>query len=248
MFKVYAFLLFAFFAGLTCANELRLCQESEQEVPNLKKYVIAANNYYGEHAATVAHALAHLGISFTVERLPWRRCLHDAEIGKYDGIIGIGWSAERGMIYDFPYSTDSKPEPSLAIVDVDYYIYTKQDSKLAWDGEHLTGVTHGLAAPRGYVVEAILKQMNAHKTLDSGMHASLSLLNNNRIDGIIMVGRIAEQQIAELKQANIARLEPAFYRQPIYMVFSNASTIPDNTKFTIWSQLAKSKTVIDHTP
>ncbi|GAB2916670.1 hypothetical protein GCM10027181_14570 [Rheinheimera gaetbuli] len=90
--------------------------------------------------------------------------------------------------------------------------------------------------------------MNAHKTLDSGIQASLSLLNNNRIDGIVMVDRVAEQQIAGLKQANIAKLEPAFYRQPIYMVLSFASSIPDNTKSTIWSQLAKSKIVIDNTP
>ena len=248
MFKLYTFLLSVFFTGLTSASELRLCQESEEEAPHLKKYIIAANNYYGEHAATVAHALTKMGIRFSVERLPWRRCLHDAEIGKYDGIIGIGWSEARGVIFDFPYNTDKKPEPSLAITDVYYYIYTKQGSNLAWDGERLTGVTHGLAAPKGYVVEAMLQQMNAHKPLDSGMKASVSLLNNNRIDGIIMVDLVAEQQIADLKQANVARLEPAFYHQPIYMVFSRASTTPEDKRYAIWSQLAESKIAIENTP
>ncbi|MBU2112811.1 MAG: hypothetical protein KKE94_03445 [Gammaproteobacteria bacterium] len=241
-------LLLFLFAELASASELHLCQESEEEAPHLKKYIIATKSYYGSHAATVAHALIELGIDFTVQRLPWRRCLHDAEIGKYDGIIGIGWSAEHGVVYDFPYNTDNKPDPLLAITAVDYYIYTKLDSKLVWDGERLSGVVHGLAAPRGYVVETTLQQMNAHKPLDSGMQASVSLLNNNRIDGIVMVDLVADQQIAELKRANIARLEPPFYRQPIYMVFSHASAIPDKTRFAIWSQLAKSKIVIDNTP
>lgn len=120
-----------------------------------------------------------------------------------------------------------------------------ENSTVKWDGTSLTGLVYGIAAPRGYVAEQLLRGMNAHKPLDSGMSVSIELLHQQRIDGIVIPDIIAELQIAASNRTDIVPLTPPFYRQPIYMAFSTHSALSSAQRQQIWAKLATSKAVID---
>lgn len=226
------------------ATTLRFCQESQNEAPMLNAFDIAGKTYHGAHAATAAHAMSSLGLSFTIERLPWQRCMHQAQLGKFDGVIGIGWTKERGEVFDFPGESVAQPDTALSIAQADYHIYVKAGSQLHWDGHKLTGLKFGIAAPKGYVVEQILKEHKALNELDSGLTASADLLLQQRVDGIVIADIAADNQNQLLNDHRIIKLTPAFYQQEIYMVFSHRSKLPAQQRDAIWRQALSSKILI----
>lgn len=226
------------------AEQLSFCQESEAEAPALTDFDIANQTYKGAHAAVVAHALSILELDFTIERLPWLRCMYDAHLGKFDGIIGVDWSKERSDMYDFPGETGTIPIEDFSITRADYYVYAKEDSSLSWDGHALSGLKHGIAAPKGYVVETLLKSMNAHKELESGLTSSLELLANKRIDGVVLAHVAANDRLGRYKGVKIVKLTPVFYQQYIYVVFSLKSKVSSEQRNLIWQQIRLSKMVM----
>ncbi|WP_233079366.1 substrate-binding periplasmic protein [Rheinheimera soli] len=238
------FLLCIFNASTPFATSLSFCQESDAEAPNLADYDIGQQSYKGVHAAVVAHALSTLKIDFTIKRLPWLRCMHDAQSGKFDGIIGIGWSGEWDLIFDFPGDSEAEPMKQYSITRADYYIYSIKGNSLSWDGYALSGLRYGIAAPKGYVVETLLKNLNAHKELDTGLAVSFELLVNKRVDGVVMTDSSLKAYSLQYKGTKIVKLSPVFYQQHVYMAFSLKSTVSNQTRNLIWQQIALSKRVI----
>jgi polar amino acid transport system substrate-binding protein len=238
------FLLCILNASTPFATSLSFCQESDAEAPNLADYDIGQQSYKGVHAAVIAHALTTLKIDFTIKRLPWLRCMHDAQSGKFDGIIGIGWSGDSALIFDFPRDSEAEPMKQYSITRADYYIYSIKGSSLSWDGYALSGLRYGIAAPKGYVVETLLKNLNAHKELDAGLAVSFELLVNKRVDGVVMADGSVNAQSSQYKGTKIVKLTPVFYQQHIYMVFSLNSKVPNQTRNLIWQQIVLSKMAI----
>ncbi len=238
------FLLCLFNASMSSATSLSFCQESDAEAPNLADYDIGQKTYKGVHAAVVAHALTTLKIDFTIKRLPWLRCMHDAQSGKFDGIIGIGWSGERALIFDFPGLSEAEPMKQYSITRADYYIYSIKGNSLSWDGYALSGLRYGIAAPKGYVVETLLKNLNAHKELDTGLDVSFELLVNKRVDGVVMTDSSVNAQSSQYKGTEIVKITPAFYQQHLYVVFSPNSKVSNQTRNLIWQQIVLSKVAI----
>ncbi len=83
------------------SDALKLCQESASEDPGLPLHVIEGHSYFGDHAAIVVQALIQVKAEFTVERLPWKRCVSFVEKGVYDGAIGMGWNIERSQKFAY---------------------------------------------------------------------------------------------------------------------------------------------------
>lgn len=238
------FLLCLFNASISSATSLSFCQGSDIEAPNRSKLNIGQQIYKNLYTTVVAHALTALGIDFTIERLPWLRCIHDAQAGKYDGIIGISWSNEQASVFDFPEDTEGKPMKTYSIARADYYIYSVESNSLKWDGYAFSGIRYGIAAPKGSVAETRLRNLNAYSELDAGLEASFELLINKRIDGVVMADSSLKAHSLHYKGTKIVKLSPVFYQQHVYMAFSLKSTLSNQIRNLIWQQITLSKRVI----
>lgn len=228
------------------AAPLQICYEDNEHSPALPRQMVDGIAAYGAHSqiATLAFNLA--GVAIELHRMPWKRCLHEATIGKMDAVIGIGWTAQRQQQLAFPLDAQQQPDASLSLMQVDYHIYTHQQQPLFWDGSRLSGLKFGLSAPQGFVVEQKLKQLNALSTLPSGLNAGLELVLNRRLDGYVLAEFVADAQLKQHpKAALIKKLQPPFYQQPLFLAFSRqlAQQQPDVIQ-QVWLQIPKARDTI----
>ncbi|HCU67604.1 MAG TPA: hypothetical protein DF774_17780 [Rheinheimera sp.] len=228
------------------AAPLQICYEDNEHSPALPKQMVQGVAAYGTHSQTATLAFALAGVAVELHRIPWKRCLHEASIGKMDGVIGIGWTAERQQLLAFPLNALQQADASLSLMQVDYHIYTHQQQPLSWDGNRLSGVKFGLSAPQGFVVEQKLKQLNALSTLPSGLNAGLELVLNRRLDGYVLAEFVADAQLKQHpKAALIKKLQPPFYQQPLFLVFSLqfAKQQPEVMQ-KVWLQIPNARSTI----
>lgn len=240
---------------LLCSNmahaqpPLQLCYESFDEAPNLPQLQIGNERIIGFHAAVVAHALQQQQLPYQLHRLPWRRCLAEANKGQMDAAIGVGWTAERAEHFYFPLQQQLL-DTEKRLTFVNYYIYALADSALHWDGEYITGVHYGLAAPKGYVAESKLKQLGVLQTIDSAIGSGLALVLNNRLDGYVLPASVAETQLAAHPEAHkIRKVEPVFLRQDLFLAISKRSAkLDEKSREQLWQQIAVSRVTLFANP
>lgn len=243
--KTIIIILLCLIPWFACSQILRLCQESEAEDPDLPQHTISGGIYYGEYAAIVAKALISLQYQFTIDRLPWRRCKAQVEIGVYDGAIGMGWNDERSAKYVFPEAGNGAPNAYFRIRNVNYPIYVHASSELGWDGTQFSHVRLGITAPKGYLVEHKLKELNVLLKTDVGVSSWLSLLKNKRVDGVVIVESIGDSMVREDGQNDIRKLDTLFYQQPVFLVFSlKQQKLSSEQMRDVWQSIANVRNTV----
>ncbi len=243
--KCFAAAWYLFCTPLVAAP-LQICYEDHEHSPALPKQMVEGVAAYGGHSQVAAQAFVLAGVPVELHRMPWKRCLHEAGIGNMDGVIGVGWTAERQQQLVFPLDAQQQPNSSLSLMSVDYHLYTHKHSSLRWDGTELSGIKFGLSAPQGFVVEQKLKQLNALSTLASGLNAGLEMVLNNRLDGYVLAEFVADAQLKQHpKAALIKKLQPPFYQQPLFLVFSSklAQSQPQLLQ-QIWQQIPAARQML----
>lgn len=224
------------------AELLKLCQESAAEDPFLAEFKVDNQSYFGQHSAITAHALQQQGISFSLVRLPWRRCVSATMNGEYDGVIGVGWDEERSKKLIFPTTDDNSLNDALRLYFVNYLIYTLKTSALTWNGVKFDNVKYGLAAPSGFVIENKLKTLGVLQPIQDGVAVGLSLLNGGRVDGVILAEETGNKVLANKKLSNIKALDVLFYRQPIFLAIARSQNKLTSAQIqAIWEQIPSSR-------
>lgn len=238
-------ILLCFLPWFASSESLRLCQESEAEDPDLPQHTINGEIYYGEYAAIVAKALTSLQYEFIIDRLPWRRCIAQVESGTYDGAIGMGWNDERNAKYYFPEAGNGAPNVYFRIRNVNYPIYVHTSSELSWDGKQFSHVKLGIVAPKGYLVEHKLKELNVLLKTDVGVLPWLSLLKNRRVDGVVITESIGDSAVREDGDNDIRKLEPLFYQQPVFLAFSlKQQKLSSEQMRDVWENIANVRNAV----
>lgn len=231
----------------TNAESLRLCQEFIADDLKLPRYTVNDISYIGKHVAITAQALTQLQYQFVIDQLPWTRCTQLVETGVYTAAIGMGWTAERSKKYIFPPLSDTQAPFRLS--SINYPVYVLADSRLSWDGTAFNNVEFGIAAPKGYIVEKLLQQMNVLLNIDVGIEAGFSLLINHRLDGLVLPENAADRLLEQQNLGIIRKLDPYFYSQPVFVVFSQKQQLLSNTKMLqIWQQIAESRETFYQSP
>lgn len=203
------------------AQPLQLCHDAAVDPKYEDSVTVGEYRVTGLHNVITLKILTKLGVRFQLQSMPWVRCLHAVSKGDVDGAIGVGWTAERASNMHFPLQANGDPNPALALFSVNYYVYSHVQGDLQWDGRHFSQVKFGIAAPKGFVVAQMLQHAGVYNPLEADIDAAIMLTVNRRIDGFVQSGTVAEGQLAQSTDAAlIKRLEPAFFRQPLYLVFS----------------------------
>lgn len=242
----YLAVLLMFFSTALNANPLQICYEDNEHSPALSKNSVDGNITYGIHSQLAAKAFSLAQIEVELFRFPWKRCLHETQIGKMDAAIGVGWTFDRQQQLVFPLDKQQKPDARLCLLQVDYHLYTHQQSELSWDGEKLHQLKYGLSAPQGFVVEQKLRQLNALSTLPSDIHSVLEMVLNHRLDGYVLAEFVADAQLKQHAKGNlIKKLQPPFYQQPLFLVFSPklAQSQPQLVQ-KVWQQIPQARKML----
>ena len=223
-------------------SPLKICYEAPEDTSTLLSYRTGYETVFSVYIAIVKEALETLEQPYELYQLPWRRCLAATIKGELDAVIGIGWTAERSQQFYYPYQNNA-PDDNKRITLLDYYVYSASNSALTWDGKTFHHVKHGVATPSGYVTEQLLAELGVLQSLDSSIGAGLDLVINNRLDGYVLAKDIAELQLRNHPEANqIRRLAPVFYRQALFLAFSQQSSLlNEQQRANIWSELAKAR-------
>ena len=244
MLRTAGFCALLLLSSAVTAQPLRLCHDSAVNPKYEQSVTIGDNTVTGLHTVLTLHVLTKLGISFQLQSMPWIRCLHAVVKGDVDGAIGVGWTAERSQEMHFPLLPNGEPDPALALFFVNYFVYSHAQGNLQWDGQKFHQVKFGIAAPKGFVVAQMLQQLGVFNPLQVEIDAAIKLTVNQRIDGFVQSRTVAEGQLAQSKDAKlIKRLEPVFFRQPLYLTFSKQAMQRDPTLLTtIWQTIPEVRT------
>lgn len=227
------------------AKPLQLCHDAAVD-PKYESSVTVGNYAVtGLHNVMTLKILIKLGIDVQLHSMPWVRCLHAVTKGDVDGAIGVGWTAERALSMQFPLQSNGEPDPAFALFSVNYFVYSHAQGDLQWDGQKFHQVKFGIAAPKGFIVAQMLQQLGVYNPLEAEIDAAIMLTVNRRIDGFVQSRTVAEGQIAQSKDAKlIKRLEPVFFRQQLYLVFSKQAMQRDPTQLKqIWQTIPEFRPV-----
>jgi len=154
--------------------------------------------------------------------LPWRRCLIEAQNGRFDGVFGLSHSPERAQWAAFP-ERNGQPNEALRLRRDSYHWYVRREQAPQWDGQRLTGLGQPLVgAVAGYSVIGVLRARGYRVDERAGtVIANLRMLALGRVDVAALLRSEAEpwlQREAALA-AQLRRLDPPLLEHSYYLVF-----------------------------
>jgi len=160
--------------------------------------------------------MAARGYKAEFYKLPFKRALLDAEVGKYDGIYGVYFSPKRSKVFAY----------SDKIYDVETSFFKMKDRDLPYQGiADLEGYTvgHINGAANGQEFE---RARHFDKTALTNKVQMLRMLEAGRVDFILdarnVVPQIIRSKLPHLV-SKIEVLEPSFRSRGIYAAFSKKS-------------------------
>lgn len=109
----------------------------------------------GVHIDMVKKALFDLGYKVKFEPKPWKRCLMEAQKGKYDAVVSASYKPQRAAVFYFPDDADTA-QSAFRITQVEYVIVTSSKSPYVYNGD-LTTLPEPIRAPLGYSIVDDLK-------------------------------------------------------------------------------------------
>lgn len=229
------------------AVALRFCYEDKPLEPYYRGHGAQVPKDYP--GATIEHlyqlTAAIPGVSLTLERLPWKRCLSKLQAGETDALVA-SYRPEREDIGNYPM-LDGKPDPSRAFSEHHTCLVKKADSQWTWDGERVRGIDSLVVArPLGYAPLIVPgpQQVSMHYTLSGTM--DLDLLQAGRIHAVTTLCKIAGQAVVSsvISDLGLQVLQPPLHSNTGYLVFSKQfSERHPQLSAALWRELQLNKAI-----
>jgi polar amino acid transport system substrate-binding protein len=138
------------------------------------------------------------GLKLEFTPLPWSRCLHEAGLGRFDGVLSASWTPERATQLVYAKHGDLVDD-SKRLFRLGYVLLRPKASKLAWDGESFTGSGLGagqaVGAERGYSIVSFAR--SRHAVVEDRFPHSGALLES------LKLGRIGGALLAQEHAATL---------------------------------------------
>lgn len=177
---------------------LRICYEIDDYPPFIGAFQDAEPGLLLELIQAAARQ-AEVDLEF--QRQPWKRCILHLQQGQADGIFAAIWQADRDSWGRFPGRAPQGEQPvdrRYRLWQSDYPIFTRRDSKLQWDGQHFSGLQHGLSAPLGYVSRQRLQDLGALASASYSPEKAFELVALDRLDGYVIERQIGASYVRKL--------------------------------------------------
>lgn len=166
-------------------------------------------------------AAGRAGIDLVFERMPWKRAVYLIETNEADGLFQTSFLPDRTSTMVYPMR-DGRHDPTRALLEQRYILYTRPGSPLAWDGTRLTGADGPVGAISSYSVVDELKRLGIPVEEGKTQEQNLDKLVGGRIAAYAGMETMADVQIAgnPAKYGRLVKVMPPLIAKPYYVVFS----------------------------
>ena len=97
-------------------------------------------------------------IKLNLIRLPLKRCLQEASLGKFDGVVAAGYNKDRTVWGPYPTNKDGILDSNYRLYTDSYSIYKRKDSLIKFEnGKFLNLGIRPIGAQLGYTIASDLK-------------------------------------------------------------------------------------------
>lgn len=204
--RVLILLLSCLSCAVAAAEEdwprLRLCYE----LGGLPPYTHSPDDMPAEQPGLiielVQQAAYQAKLRLDLHQQPWKRCVHEVQQGDSDGLFIAVWQADRDAWGRYPGRDPQRHSPVDAnqrLWRVEYPIIVRPGGALQWDGQHFSGVRHGVGAPLGYATSQRLRELGVLASESLTQAAALRLVAAGRLDGYVLEREIALELIERLQ-------------------------------------------------
>jgi polar amino acid transport system substrate-binding protein len=227
---------------LARADSIQFCFEDQPYLPYLSDPSVASDNK-GLLVDLVEAAASMQGISISLERMPWKRCLRSLEQGTIDAAFAIIWTQERDQLFAYPMSNSGVPDSSMRIWRARYEVFAHEDMPLQWDGSTFSNVRYGLSAPKGYVAREKLESKGLLYENELNPDRGFKLVSLQRLDGYIVEKLIGLEALKRLNIDNVKiRFEQPYMQSDWFVAFSKQKYAQNKQLVeTFWQQLRKAR-------
>ena len=183
-----------------------------------------------------------LDVKFIFKRVPWKRALLMIQTDNADGLFHASFKQERAKYAVYP-TLNNLPDSDKSIMSNSYFLYTKKDSKLSWDGKKFINLNGKIGITKGFSIIDTLKDPEKID-LCSDLSTSLTKLNLDAVQGIVNLENRVDSMLLKNKELfnNIKKIKKPLRTKPYYLVFSKK--FYDNNKQiveAIWSEIKNMK-------
>lgn len=186
----------------------------------------------------VQSAIKQQDLTLELIRRPWKRCLLMLREAAVDFVISGSYLPARAVYAQYPTKPDVTPDQTRALHFANYYLYTRPDSPLKWDGEKLEGHSKPLGVSLGYSIGRILKAQGYEIKEFSELEAGLKLVDRNRLDGYVTFETDA-QPLLDKRELNIVQVYPPIRSRAYYLMIGKAFYQQHTQRSEmIWNELA----------
>ena len=165
-----------------------------------------------------------LNIRFSYARLPWVRALKLAELGMADAVFVTGYTEERSAWGAYPLLKKGQPDTQRAISKINYWLYSRRDDNIAWDGVTLDVGGGTIGASTGDMMTKRLRKEGYNVFASRSNEQLLKMLANKRTDAVVCFRNLCDKIIDAAPEAfsNLERHSQPFRPSVGYLVFAKA--------------------------
>jgi len=122
-----------------------------------------------------------LNLKFEYQRLPWRRCLLEVQLGRVHAAIAASYSKERAVWGSYPTLADGSLNRELRMHTDSFHVYRRMDSPVRWQqqrfenlGSQPVGVQLGYSVGKnieelGYPIKSARSSEDLARMLEHGV-------------------------------------------------------------------------------
>lgn len=161
------------------------------------------------------------GVTFKFQRMPWVQALDRVRKGETQATFNSSYKKDRAVYGVYPMR-NGRLDEDRATLRYTYWLYTRDDSPVTWNGVNFNGLANPIGAERSSAIVPALKNKGA-EVIEVGRYQDiLSLMMEGRVDAIAGF----EGNVENILQANpgeyreISRHPVPLLRRTGYLMFS----------------------------
>ena len=176
----------------------------------------------GESISLVTRAASNIGCQIHWLALPNMRVLHATQNGQLDGALFYSWTAERDKRFIYP-KQQGVVDTRRSLATLDYMLYKRTDSQLAWDGHTYQQLTCLIGYNEGWSIGADLASHDIAVESAKSAEQNLKKLAKGRICGYATLEQAGDDAIAHYPGNLFAKLPIPLTSKEFYLLVNPES-------------------------
>jgi len=219
---IFLFIQFSLFAQ---ALEIKIATGINSDPPYVYGDEQISDKYPGITIEILRLIEKKIHVNFIIEKLPWKRVIHEVKLNKLDGGFHFSFKENRKTFVAYPIlNGKNSANPKFSISNRSYVLYKLKEKNLQWDGKQIImspktdiGVIRGSSIidrirELGYKPFEVNTDLQLIKGLVKGRYLAFIALEN-MLDPKIKLLQAKEKIFIE-------KLSPSVVSKPYYITFS----------------------------